>query len=300
MICEDPFTPGGGQAFPCGKCLPCLRRRARVWSHRILLEAQQWSDNAFVTLTYKDGELSYVGDLPTLVPRDLQLFLKRLRKAYPARIRFFGVGEYGDETWRPHYHVALFNFRSCHRGVTGFGAARPEWERCCESCRLVGEVWGKGKVLLGALEDASAQYVAGYVTKKLTHRQDFRLLGRDPEFARMSNRPGIGLSAMWEVADTFMKFNLDASQADVPVSLRHGRRNLPLGRYLRRKLREMIGKDPNTPEVVLQGIKEELRPVREAAFDASRSFKTAVQEAQKGEVARVHALSKIRKSRRGL
>lgn len=40
-----------------------------------------------------------------------------------------------------------------------------------------------------------------------------------------------------------MQFNLEKTQADVPVSLRHGSRELPLGRYLRGKLRQIVDKE---------------------------------------------------------
>lgn len=104
-----------GQAFGCGQCLPCRVNRRRIWTHRIMLEAAQYHDNSFVTLTYDEEKLPV--DL-SVTPRTLQLFMKRLRKVYPNRIRYFGVGEYGDQTMRPHYHLALFNFASCARGQT--------------------------------------------------------------------------------------------------------------------------------------------------------------------------------------
>lgn len=86
------------------------------------------------------------------------------------------------------------------------------------------------------------------MTKKMTSKDDPRLLGRHPEFGRMSNRPGIGAHAMHDLASTLLQFNLDHSQPDVPSALRHGTRMLPLGRYLRRKLRTLIGKDELAPQ----------------------------------------------------
>ena len=45
----------------------------------------------------------------SLRKRDFQLFMKRLRKKYSDdRIRFYACGEYGSETFRPHYHAILF------------------------------------------------------------------------------------------------------------------------------------------------------------------------------------------------
>ena len=119
------------------------------------------------------------------------------------------------------------------------------------------------RVDLGMLETDSAQYVCGYVTKKMTHRSDVRLRGREPEFARMSNRPGIGYDALYELASsiladtTWSSLNLDTPQGDVPVTLRHGARLLPLGRYMRIKLRKLIGRDEKTPQAILDALFEE-------------------------------------------
>lgn len=277
-----------------------------------MLEGAQYSSNCFVTLTYRSENLKsssglllegQPSELASLHPLDLRNFLKRLRDAIkPLRIRFYAVGEYGDETWRPHYHVALFNFETCARGRTYRrpGSGRPQWEQCCVQCNLVGKTWGHGDVDLGILETSSAQYLAGYVTKKMTSVDDGRLFGRYPEFARMSLRPGIGYSAMHDVASQLMVFNLENSQGDVPSSLRHGSRLFPLGRYLRKSLRKMVGADAKTPEAVQLARAEELRPVREVAFNASRSFKEVLVEASKGEIASVVARHKLRKGRRSL
>lgn len=261
-----------------------------------MLEAMQHSDNAFVTLTYDPEHLPTTKDqLATLVPKDLQDWLKRFRKSIePERIRYFAVGEYGDETERPHYHLALFGYPTC-RFLNSRYSNRVT--SCCPQCDNVRDTWGKGAVLLGTLEEHSAQYIAGYVTKKMTSRDDFRLNGRFPEFARMSLRPGIGADAMHEVASALMQFDLEATQADVPSALRHGKRLLPLGRYLQQRLRLYCGKDIKTPPAVLERMAEELRPLREAAFNASESLSSAIARAADGRVAQMEARQKIFKKR---
>lgn len=276
-----------------------------------MLEGRLWPENPFVTLTYRDEELrdahgntvSADSGAASVSPLDHQLFVKRLRKAYePEKFRFYGVGEYGDISERPHLHYALFNFPVCRRGRTRrvFGTDRPDWQRCCPVCRLVGETWGKGDVDLGLLEEHSAQYLAGYVIKKMTRDDDLRLNGRKPEFCRMSRRPGIGYHAMWEVASELMRFNLEDTQVDVPSTLRHGRRLMPLGRYLTKSLRKMVGHDEKTPEQVLQRMAEELQPLREAARGSSEtpSFRDQIIEANKGKVASFEAREKIKRQKR--
>lgn len=297
MLCDDPYTNFGGQAFPCRKCLPCLQQRARTWSSRIVLEAAMYTDNAFVTLTYDDANLIFSNENghPTLVPKHVQDWLKRLRKRIaPIRVRYFLVGEYGDESLRPHYHAALFGLPTCRYGET-----RGWKDQCCSSCELVRETWGFGRVFLGNVEIGSARYVAGYVTKKMHDPTDRRLDGRYPEFARMSLRPGIGADFMHDVASELMHFNLDSTQGDVPSSLRHGGRLMPLGRYLRRRLRRLIGRDENAPQEVMDAIAEELQPLRLAARNSKTqpSFSRAIVEANRGRVASVKARAAIYKKR---
>lgn len=213
----------------CGQCLPCLINRRRVWSHRMLLESYKHGDSCFATLTYDDEHLP-IGR--TLVPRDYQLWIKRLRRMLaPEKVRFFLSGEYGTLTRRPHYHAALFGLSAeLGGGVDGLSG-------------VVHESWGQGHTFVGELSWESAQYIAGYVTKKLGS-QEVLDEGQRPEFHRMSLRPGIGFGAVADIgralsADAGLEFV--ARTGDVPNSLRHGSRVLPLGRYLRRGLRGELG-----------------------------------------------------------
>lgn len=153
---------------------------------------------------------------------------------------------------------------------------------------------------LGTVETASAQYVCGYVTKKMTKADDPRLDGRFPEFARMSLKPGIGADAMHEVASTLLQFDLETGMDDVPSSLRHGSRTLPLGNYLTRRLRKLVGKDEAAPQSTLDKVEEELRPMREAAFENSRPFKEEVVKANDQKVLNQETRRKIYKPRESL
>lgn len=138
---------------------------------------------------------------------------------------------------------------------------------------------------VGNLETRSAQYLAGYVTKKMTRADDSRLDGRDPEFSRMSLKPGIGHGALWEVASETLRHGLE-KRSDVVGGLRHGDRVLPLGRYLRSSLRVMVGRDGKSPAEALVELEERLRIVREFAFVHSRSVKSVFAEVN-GPAARV-------------
>lgn len=186
-------------SISCGQCIGCRLERSRQWAMRCMHEASLYDDNCFVTLTYNDANLPVGG---TLVRRDLQLFLKRLRKFSVKRrgrgFRFYACGEYGDETFRPHFHVLLFdyNFRDRYtwrRSVSGNKLSRSE-----ELERL----WSVGSSEIGDVTFQSAGYVARYCVKKVVGRaaaehylrydcegRPYQLL---PEFAAMSLKPGIG------------------------------------------------------------------------------------------------------------
>lgn len=198
-----------------------------------MLEANQWESNSFVTLTYDDEHLPANRSVD---PRDMQLFLKRLREnVYPRRVRFYGVGEYGDVTYRPHYHLALFNLDTASVHVGGMACK-------CVVCMS----WRLGGVHVGTLTSESAAYIVSYVLKRMTNHDDPRLAGRYPEFARMSLRPGIGAGAVPAIADVCTARSgakYISENDDVPGSIRAGGKEWPLGRYLRKKVREAAGMD---------------------------------------------------------
>lgn len=229
-MCAKPYREGVAE-YGCGQCLPCRINRRRLWTARLMLEAHV-TDGAsfFVTLTYDQEHLPKDGSLE---PRDLQLFLKRIReRVAPRRIRFYAVGEYGDRSFRPHYHLVLF----------GLGDAS-----------VVEHCWTLGRVHCGEVTEESCAYVVSYTLKRMTGKDDPRLGGRVPEFARMSLRPGVGAAAMEVVGDALMTkagSMYVARSGDVSSVLRSSMRMWPLGRYLRRKLRERVGMDPGEPVAV--------------------------------------------------
>lgn len=225
--------------------MPCRVKRRQLWSHRILLEQAKHEFSSFVTLTYSDENLPPGG---SLLVKDAQDWLKRLRRSVePLKIRYFLVGEYGDETQRPHYHAALFGLPGC---VFGY-RIRALRTRCkCPSCDRIRSTWSKGGTDCAFLEPESAQYIAGYTTKKMTNKHDPYVIewlnGRAPEFARMSLKPGIGAAAMEDVADLLTSDSgiiaLENGN-DVPFALQHGKKLKPLGRYLRNVLRKTLGSE---------------------------------------------------------
>lgn len=245
-----------GTPFPCGQCLPCRINRRRVWTHRLMLERYCHEAACFVTLTYSPETLPVaVKETGTLVKRDAQLWLKRLRKALgDKKIRYYLAGEYGELSHRPHYHAILY----------GIG---PEYAPLIES------TWSKGIVHVGECTPESCQYVAGYVTKKLTKKDD----AEEKEFATMSLRPGIGYPALDKVMELmerpdFAEYILKLG--DVPAALRHGARLLPFGRYLKDKLRKLM-ETGDSLDTFYRQIRDEWLKYKDTTFEDFSRYLTA-------------------------
>lgn len=187
------------------------------------------------------------------------------------RLRYFFVGEYGEESAHAHYHAALFGFPQCRYGRTQH--ALQERGTCCDVCGLLRDCWGAGAIDSATLEEQSAQYIAGYVTKKLTSveamewqsQRDARYAGRKPEFSLMSRHPGIGAGAMEAVATSLRSVpSVEAAieSSDVPSALRSFGKEKSLGRYLRQRLRQEFGIEK--PQDVQEKEVEKLRALCEA------------------------------------
>lgn len=186
---------------PCGQCIGCRLEQSRQWAVRVSLENQMHDKSIFCTLTYDDEHIPYIVNpdtgemLQTLKPIHFTNFIKTLRRQieyhYPDNglIRFFGCGEYGSKTERPHFHIIIFGFEPPDKRLyrTTFNGNKLYNSDFLEKC------WKYGFINFGSVTFESAAYVARYVTKKITGEMaDEHYQGRCPEFVRMSRRPGIG------------------------------------------------------------------------------------------------------------
>lgn len=166
---------------------------------------------------------------------------------------------------------------------------------------MISKTWGHGLIELGEVNSKTAGYCAEYVVKKMTMKDDSRLEGRYPEFARMSRRPGLGYFALGHVSEAMRDYLLD-DRPDVPAGLRHGSAERPFGRYMRGRLRELKGRDRRAPIETLQAIEERMRPLREAARASKECPSLAGQiiQAGEGKRAEIRARNLILKQRRSL
>lgn len=97
-------------ALPCGKCPNCMKRRTSGWSFRLIKEGERSETALFVTLTYDTNYVPLTKNgFMTLNKRDIQTFMKRLRKESDRKLKYYVCGEYGSKRDRPHYHMIIFN-----------------------------------------------------------------------------------------------------------------------------------------------------------------------------------------------
>lgn len=211
------------QEIPCGQCRGCRLEYSRQWADRCLLEMKQHKESFFVTLTYNDEHIplheyvdkntGVVGEVASLEKRDFQLFMKRLRKNYTFdnKLRFFAAGEYGDQTFRPHYHAIIFGLHLddliwYKRTPLGFDYYKsPFLERCWSVERKdsfgnsILDDEGKkiydpiGMVVVAPASWKTCAYTARYIMKKQKGQaakmyEDYNF---QPEFTLMSRKPGI-------------------------------------------------------------------------------------------------------------
>jgi len=198
-----------------------------MWAMRIVHEADLHEDNhgnCFVTLTYQDPHEAtdeqyrngyYLPSPPTLVKSHVQKFIKRLRKKFPQKIRYFYCGEYGDQSRRPHYHLCLFNvsFRDQQLWKDDDGVYTFYSE-------TLQSLWPYGFTTAAELNFETAAYTARYCLKKVTgHNAERHYYYPDddgtynfllPEYVNMSLKPGIG-------ADYFNEYQSDFYRDTVPV-----------------------------------------------------------------------------------
>lgn len=200
---------------PCGKCAACLSRERKTWQTRLELENRYSTNAKFVTLTYADQYLVYgervtpegeiIKGVPVLNKVHIQNFFKRFREKNKNKIKYYLVGEYGETTQRPHYHMLLFN--SDNKG---------------DQLKIdILESWKKGSVDIGTVTQRSISYTLNYMSKDKLQRnlETFRLMSK-----------GLGL----EYANRNADWHRASKHRDY-ITIEGGER-APIPRYLKQKI----------------------------------------------------------------
>lgn len=215
--CQSPnfFNKIGWTA--CGKCDNCLKNKRKEWADRLNIEMRYHPYNYFVTLTYSPE--FYPLD-ESLDKKAVQDFKKRLEYYAGYTPRSFCVGEYGDSSNRAHYHAAIFSDKDDFEAIMN--------------------AWRLGRVSISRMTPGRCGYIAGYVTKKMTKKDDERLDGRLPEFFLSSRRPALGDGLFLDLYNkmindpAFLERMLQYTYPPKVVSI--GGKKVRLPRYIRDKL----------------------------------------------------------------
>lgn len=233
------------------------------------------SANSFITLTYDNEHLP--ADL-SLNKRHVQLFMKKLRKNLSDRlgiqVRFYLTGEYGDQNYRPHYHLILFGYDFADDRKVHSKKTRGQKTDILYKSDTLTKLWGMGHCSIGGFSYTTAAYTARYVMKKqngqnaMQHENYSRLdpvTGELyqvlPEFSLMSRNPGIG-SGWYE------KYKADAFPSDFLI---HEGKKHPVPRYYMDKLKK---EDPD----LAKQISHKRKSARESTAANNTSDRLAVRE----------------------
>lgn len=173
-MCRTPNRLDDGTEVACRKCWQCKRNRVNDLVGRCIAESKYATQTYAVTLTYaNDAGVNAV----SLVYKDVQDFMKRLRKRY--KVRYICAGEYGTAKGRAHWHIILF-----------FKGKAPKIE---EDVRVQWKYWDKGFSYFQQPDWKGFQYVLKYVLK------DTDLDSADSHLA-MSKKPPLGYEFFEELA----------------------------------------------------------------------------------------------------
>lgn len=107
---------------------------------------------------------------------------------------------------------------------------------------------------------------------------------------------------MHEVASTLLQYEtaFQAASADVPSALRVGSRSQPLGRYLRRTLRKLVGMSVNAPTQELRKYADEVLPLLIASKKNPHGLKSEIVKRYSQKILSMKSKEQIRKQGRHL
>lgn len=224
-MCVQPLTLKTGKTdihssvkfniVPCGRCPECVKAKINSWLFRLDKELEISTTPLFITLTYNEECVPRTtSGRKTLRKRDIQLWLKRLRKEYAKiskkRIVYYLCGEYGSRTRRPHYHAVMLNMDN------------PE---------LIPSTWKNGFTDYSILGKNGARYVLKYMSKqKLPKDSEI-----EREFSLMSKKIGANY-----LTDAMVKYHNRRVENCVIVTKKGYKMALP--KYYKEKIYDEISR----------------------------------------------------------
>ena len=166
---SNHFNPSTDPLFitvPCGKCDACTSSQRNDWFVRCYFEylncKKQGFNTYFYTLTYSPEHLPRYNSINVFRRRDIQLFIKRLRKELACPLKYIITSEFGELYGRSHYHCLFFVYD------------RITPHRLNDA---IYNTWRKGFVKPGKNRGivngiAGIKYVTKYITKDITYHHD--------------------------------------------------------------------------------------------------------------------------------
>lgn len=188
------------KAVPCRKCDNCVKLRKMAQQGRAIAEARASAMVAFVTLTYRPGELG--AEVP--IYADVQAMLRLMRQTFRrngwGRLRFLAALERGGKgSRRLHWHLLLFFEQD---------VPLTDWNRSNHRNELW-QWWPHGWADVKVFRDVNSpdvQQAIRYVVKYA-----IKAVGDDEAMCRLSTKPVFGALGVNEYAR-------DRARAGLPMS----------------------------------------------------------------------------------
>lgn len=209
MACDSPYVLQRKLPFPhlvpvpCGKCPSCRKDNISMWQDRISFESLTCPrTSTFLTLTFDDKYMV----TPSVRKCEVQKFNKRLHYYLSQyrdmnnsadKVRYFFSSEYGDQTFRKHYHACITNLDCFDK--KDFNCLYESWKH-----PITKEPFGI--ITADGLLPARIRYTVSYISYENPKLDKmYASLGLAPLFHLMSK--GIGKDWMLEHKE-YLKENL--------------------------------------------------------------------------------------------
>ncbi len=175
-MCSNPLQFKDGTQVSCRECDECISRRKGDWIARCAAEKLTANFVYVLHLTYADNANGTTPDSAEVFNyKDVQLFLKKVRKAYKkhhevdGEIRFVVAGEKGSQNGRVHWHMILFSQKDLSPlGTFKYfdkGMRRKKVVGLPVNERLTWSIWTHGFVMFQEPDERGFAYVLKYCIK---------------------------------------------------------------------------------------------------------------------------------------
>lgn len=137
------------------------------------------------------------------------------------KIRFFGCGEYGELSGRPHIHLILFmDFPLVDLELEYVKNGFPYYQS-----KFITDIWAKGRTQVCNFSFDTANYTARYIMKKQKGEgaEMYERLHIEPEFVLMSRKPGIGYNYYNDNKDSIYKYDKMIIPSEEPFKIKPSR-----------------------------------------------------------------------------